>query len=70
MKLHIPQSKSEESAEIEELLKQHSLAYESVHDGTELVLVVGEQNYEGKAAIISYIDSLAAELHKWYYCDC
>ena len=58
--------------ELEERLKELSLAYhsESQPELKELQLLDGKKQLQGFAAIQAHLDELSKELHQWYYCNC
>lgn len=65
-------NKTEDITAVEDRLKDLSLAYVMVEDGTidSPALVDGKKSYEGLEAMNEYIDLLDREKGQWYYCDC
>lgn len=61
-----------ESQQIEERLKELSLAYktETNISSKQVELTDGITNVQGHEAIQNYLDQLSSELGQWYYCAC
>jgi hypothetical protein len=61
-----------ESQQIEERLKELSLAYktETSISSKQVELTDGTTNVQGHEAIQNYLDQLSGELNQWYYCAC
>lgn len=71
MTLKFPQP-SAELEEIEEALKQLSLAFRKEQDPAlqYLVLEDGESIVKGPQEIKNHLDNLRDELPKWWFCGC
>ena len=61
-----------ESQQIEERLKELSLAYQTVSNlsSKQVELADGITTVQGYEAIQNYLDQLSGELNQWYYCSC
>lgn len=66
------QKKDKDSKEIEERLKELSLAYKTIdnQDSTEIILIDSSEKVIGKEAILEHLEKLSGELNQWYYCNC
>lgn len=64
--------KNKEVQEVEDTLKQMSLAYsiEENEDLKEVILMEDETRFSGLEAINNHLDKLSGELNSWYYCNC
>lgn len=65
-------SKTKEMIEIEDRLKNHSLAYKVELDDNLEILSLKDNDLSilGFTAIVKHLDELSGELNQWYYCDC